>query len=140
MRSRVTVVCLSVCYRSNCSSVDPCCPSVVIQNRHDTSKVFDSSILLKVLCSKVMASFTSSIGTAIYKVLVVVYSYPNDDTETATFDLTVLWYYYSDGHVDDQKLSCPHEPVSVCYWLNEENPEVTCDPWLASYNRYWSSI
>ena len=98
MRSRVTVVCLSVCvsvclcvcYRSNCSSVDPCCPSVVIQNRHDTSKVFDSSILLKVLCSKVMASFTSSIGTAIYKVLFVVYSYPNDDTETATFDLTVL--------------------------------------------------
>ena len=94
MRSRVTVVCLSVClcvcYRSNCSSVDPCCPSVVIQNRHDTSKVFDSSILLKVLCSKVMASFTSLIGTAIYKVLFVVYSYPNDDTETATFDLTVL--------------------------------------------------
>ena len=60
------------------------------QNRHDTSKVFDSSILLKVLCSKVMASFTSSIGTAIYQVLFVVYSYPNDDTETATFDLTVL--------------------------------------------------
>ena len=90
MRSRVTVVCLCVCYRSNCSSVDPCCPSVVIQNRHDTSKVFDSSILLKVLCSEVMASFTSSIGTAIYKVLFVVYSYPNDDTETATFDLTVL--------------------------------------------------
>ena len=34
MRSRVTVVCLSVCvcvcYRSNCSSVDPCCPSVVL--------------------------------------------------------------------------------------------------------------
>ena len=34
MRSRVTVVCLCVCmcvcYRSNCSSVDPCCPSVVL--------------------------------------------------------------------------------------------------------------
>ena len=34
MRSRVTVVCLSVCvcllYRSNCSSVDPCCPIVVL--------------------------------------------------------------------------------------------------------------
>ena len=34
MRSRVTLVCLSVCvcvcYRSNCSSVDPCCPSVVL--------------------------------------------------------------------------------------------------------------
>ena len=107
---------------------------------HDTSKVFDSSILLKVLCFKVMASFTSSIGTAIYKVLFVVYSYPNDDTEMETFDLTVL-IYYSDGHVNDQKLSCPHEPVSVCYWLNEENPEVSCDPWLASYiyNRYRST-
>ena len=40
-----------------------------------------------------MASFTSSIGTAIYQVLFVVYSYPNDDTETATFDLTVLILY-----------------------------------------------
>ena len=80
-----------------------------------------------------MASFTSSIGTAIYQVLFVVYSYPNDDTETATFDLTVL-ILYSDGHVDDQKLSCPYEPTSVYYRLNEENPEVTCDPWLASYS------
>ena len=77
-----------------------------------------------------MASFTSSIGTAIYQVLFVVYSYPNDDTETATFDLTD----YSDGHVDDQKLSCPYELISVYYRLNEENPEVTCDPWLASYS------
>ena len=66
-----------------------------------------------------MASFTSSIGTAIYQVPFVDYSYPNDDTETATFDLTD----YSDGHVDDQKLSCPYEPVSI-YWLNEE---MTCD-------------
>ena len=42
------------------------------------------------LCSKVIASFTSSIGTAIYKVLlVVIHSYPNDDSETATFDLTI---------------------------------------------------
>ena len=76
-----------------------------------------------------MASFTSSIGTAIYQVLFVVYSYPNDDTEMATFDLR----YYSDGRVDDQKLSYPYEPISV-YRLNEENPEVTCDPWLASYS------
>ena len=82
-----------------------------------------------------MASFTSSIGTAIYQVLFVVYSYPNDDTETATFDLTVLILAsYSDGHVDNQKLSYPYEPISVYYWLNEENPEVTCDPWLASYS------
>ena len=30
------------------------------------------------------------IGAAIHKVLFVFYSYPNDDTETATFDRTVL--------------------------------------------------
>ena len=92
-------VCVSVCYRS---SLFVCLSTVLtarvlilavqMWNRHDTSKVFDSSILLKVLCSKVMPSFTctSSIGTAIYQVLFVVYSYPNDDTEMATFDLTVL--------------------------------------------------
>ena len=32
------------------------------QNQHDTSKDFNSWISLKVLCSKVMASFTSSIS------------------------------------------------------------------------------
>ena len=43
-----------------------------------------------------MASFQSyaviylAIGTAIHEVLFVFYSYPNDDTETATFDRTVL--------------------------------------------------
>ena len=31
-----------------------------------------------------------AIGTAIHEVLFVFYSYPNDDTETATFDRTVL--------------------------------------------------
>ena len=31
-----------------------------------------------------------AIGAAIYEVLFVFYSYPNDDTETATFDRTVL--------------------------------------------------
>ena len=106
------------------------------RNRHGTSKVFDSSILLKLLCSKVMASFTSSIGTAIYQVLFVVYSYPNDDTETATFDLAVLILYCRSW---SQKLSCPYEPVSVYYWLNEENSEVTCDPWLASLTHTISS-
>ena len=30
-----------------------------------------------------------AIGTAIHEVLFVFYSYPNDDTETATFDRTV---------------------------------------------------
>ena len=92
------------------------------------------SILLKVLCSKVMASFTSSIGTAIYQVLFVVYSYPNDDTETATFvDRTVLRIFIVSIMVAEADLY-PYEPVSVYYWLNEENPEVTCDPWLASYS------
>ena len=31
-----------------------------------------------------------AIGAAIHEVLFVFYSYPNDDTETATFDRTVL--------------------------------------------------
>ena len=31
-----------------------------------------------------------AIGTAIHEVLFVFYTYPNDDTETATFDRTVL--------------------------------------------------
>ena len=31
-----------------------------------------------------------AIGAAIYEILFVFYSYPNDDTETATFDRTVL--------------------------------------------------
>ena len=31
-----------------------------------------------------------AIGAAIHEVLFVFYSYPNDDTETATFDHTVL--------------------------------------------------
>ena len=81
---------------------------MVIQNRHDTSKVFDSSILLKVLCSKVMASFTSSIGTAIYKVLFVVYSYPNDDTETATF------VAMSDQILNLKKTVYYHDHLIVC--------------------------
>ena len=60
-------------------------------NRHDTYKVFDSWILLKWLCSKVISSFSDlAIGAAIHEVLFVFYSYPNDDTETATFDRTVL--------------------------------------------------
>ena len=69
------------------------------------------------------------------------YFYPNYDTEMATFDLTVLHdIVVTDGRVDDQKLSYPYEPISVYYRLNEENPEVTCDPWLASYSlRYRST-
>ena len=57
------------------------------QNQHDTSKVFNSWISLKTLCSKVMALFIYLvIGAAIYEVLFVFYSYPSDDTETVTFD------------------------------------------------------
>ena len=37
-----------------------------------------------------------AISAAIYEVLFVFYSYPNDDTETATFDRTTD----SDGYVD----------------------------------------
>ena len=32
--------------------------------------------------------FMSLIGAAVYEVLFVFFSYPNDDTETATFDST----------------------------------------------------
>ena len=35
-------------------------------------------------------SYAVAIGAAIHEVLLVFYSYPNDDTETATFDRTVL--------------------------------------------------
>ena len=58
-----------------------------------------------------MTTFTSSIATAIYQVLLVIYLYTIDDTETATFDRTVL--IDSDGYVDNGglRLSCPSEPA-----------------------------
>ena len=56
-----------------------------------------------------------AIGAAIYKVLFVFYSYPNDDTETVTFDRTVLIHSYVDN--GGLRLSCPSEPVSVYDWL-----------------------
>ena len=52
-----------------------------------------------------------AIGAAIHEVLFVFYSYPNDDTETVTFDHTV---YVDNGGL---RLSCPSEPVSVYDWL-----------------------
>ena len=60
-----------------------------------------------------MASFTLRSARP-YEVLFVFYSYPNDDTETATFDRT-----HNDGYVDNGglRLSCPSEPVSVYDWL-----------------------
>ena len=53
-----------------------------------------------------MVSFTSSIGTAIYQVLFVFYSYLNDDTETATFDHTLL---------------------ALLAMLNDSSPRLSCD-------------
>ena len=65
MRSRVTVVVLCVCV-SVCLSVttlvarglNSAVQAWYQQNQHDTSKVFNSWISLKTLCSKVMALFT----------------------------------------------------------------------------------
>ena len=59
-----------------------------------------------------------AIGVAIHKVLFVFCSYPNDDTETATFDRTVLidsmvivmCSYADNGGL---RLSCPSQPISV---------------------------
>ena len=79
MRRRVAVVVLCVCLsvtnlvaRQLISAVQ----AWYQQNQHETSKVFNSWISLKTLCSKVMA-----FGAAIYEVLFVFYSYTNDDTE-----------------------------------------------------------
>ena len=56
-----------------------------LRNKHDTSKVFDSWILRKVLYSQVIADLPLQSARPYMKY----YSYPNDDTEMATFDLTV---------------------------------------------------
>ena len=53
-------------------------------NQIDTYKAFDSWILLKAVCSKVMALFTSPIGTAIYDTLWI--ATPSNRTGSATFD------------------------------------------------------
>ena len=71
-----------------------------------------------------------AIGVAIHEVLFVFYSYPNDDTETATFDRTVLMYVDNRG----LRLSCPSKPVSVYDWLkngfvtHEVNTEAAYTP------------
>ena len=76
MRSRVTVVCLSVYVsitaltaRVFTFAVQACYQ----QNQHDDYKVFVSLILLKVSCSKLMASFSFLIDMAIYDALSVLY-------------------------------------------------------------------
>ena len=55
-----------------------------------------------------------AIGAAIHEVLFVFFSYPNDDTETATFDRIVLIVMRV---LTTVRLSCPSEPVSVYDWL-----------------------
>ena len=54
---------------------------------------------------------------AMNEVLFVFYSYPNDNTETTTFDRTQCTD--NDGYVDNGglRLSCPSELVSVYDWL-----------------------
>ena len=80
-------VCLSVTTlvaRELISAVQAWCQ----RNQYDTSKVFNSWISLKALCSKVMASFTSSIGATIYEVLLIRFLLVSKchETETSTFD------------------------------------------------------
>ena len=109
MRSRVTVVilCVGLCV---CLSVTTLVARELIsdvqawyqQNQYNTSKGFNSWILLKVLCSKVMASFTSSIGAAIhvYEVRFVFYSYPNAMTwkrRPLTALQVIFWLLFARG-------------------------------------------
>ena len=106
MRSRVTVVCLSVrlyvCKRSNCSSADLCHPNVVLPESAQYLEGFWLVDFAKMALFKSYAVIYLAIGAAIYEVLFVFYSYPNDDTETATFDRTVLIVRKcSDGYVDN---------------------------------------
>ena len=90
MRSRVTVVVLCVCLsvttlvaRELISTVQACYQ----RNQHDTSKVFNTWISLKTLCSKVMALFTLRSARPYYMKYC---SYSTririNDTETVTFD------------------------------------------------------
>ena len=59
-------VCMCVCHRFICLSVNHCCPSVVHANGINTIlRGFNSWISLIVLCSKVMRLFTSSISITI---------------------------------------------------------------------------
>ena len=71
MRSRVTAVylcvCVSVCYRSSCSSVDLCCTSIV--SRKSTRYLLGFMRFSKTTSLKKMASFTFSIDTAICSAL-----------------------------------------------------------------------
>ena len=76
-----------------------------------------------------------AIGVAIYEVLFVFYSYPNDDTETATFDRTVLIMMAMLTSYGGLRLSCPSEPVGVYDWLksgfvtHEVKTAAACTPY-----------
>ena len=55
---------------------------------------------------------------AIYQALFVFYSYPNDDTETATFDLTVaLHVWLNDAVVRGSAIGGERIQVGVDGWL-----------------------
>ena len=82
MRSKVTVVCQSVCMSVNALTARMLISAIqtgYYQNRHDFAKMalFNSYAIIYL-----------AIGAAIYEVLFVFYSYPNDATGTATFDRT----------------------------------------------------
>ena len=59
-----------------------------------------------------MVLFTSMIGMAIYDVLPVSYSYPDDDTDTVTFVLMAMLTRWSLLCQED-----PFEPVGAHDWL-----------------------
>ena len=122
MRSRVTVVCLSVTVLT--------ARVLISAIKHGTTRM--GTILTRFFAREFakMALFPSyalmylGIGAAIHEVLFVLYSYPNDDTETVTFDLAVMIVQRC------LRLSCPSESVSVHDWLkngfvtHEVNAEV----------------
>ena len=83
-------VCMSVCYRSNCSSADLCHLNMVLPESARYLEGFRFMDFAKMALFKSYTVIYHAIGATIYEVLFVFYSYPNDDTETATFDCTVL--------------------------------------------------
>ena len=100
MRSRVTVVvlcvCLSVCLsvttlvaRELISTVQACYQ----RNQHDTSKVFNTWISLKTLCSKVMALYTLRSARPYMKYCSYSTRIRINDTETVTFDRPIYASY-----------------------------------------------
>ena len=81
---------MSVCYRSNCLSADLCHPNVVLPESARYLEGFWLVDFAKMALFKSYAVIYLAISAAMYEVLFVFYSYPNDDMEMATFDRTVL--------------------------------------------------